>query len=351
MTRKKRILLFVLLLAFAFPILVHADEPVNEPVTCICGRPYHTETADGHDKYDCVECGQKISNCICKTCWCGAVFSEESDASGRRICPSCGQPASECTCADRDVMLNLENERRLGRLSVWNTPKPTKPYAMVVCTILTSLAFFFYGAALFRKSRETATLRREEEQRMKEEHDKILRKIEEQENGGKTDKQLAEEQQAVRTALRWNTGDINMGVTLYEMTNAVHFAQHPCCGACPVTNFILASAENRSEAEKDARDGKFGAFVQAAQEETELFDNDFYQTVKTRFAEQLGDGTRENELVHLANEACRFSLAASSALPILANAAKTSAQTTPLSSRKPTRFAEKDQKEDGGDFS
>lgn len=347
MTSKIRILLLaVLALAFAFPVLSFADEPLS----CICGRPYHTEAAEGHDKYDCVECGQKISNCICKSCWCGATFSEESDANGRKICPVCRQPASECTCADRNVMLNLESERRLSRLSAWNTPKPTEPYAMIVCTVLTAIAFFFYGLTLFHKSRETAKLRHEEEQRMKNEHDKILRKIENSENGENNTRPFAEEQRAVRSALRWNADDINMGTTLYEMTNAVRFAQRPASGPCPVTSFLLESAKNRTEAEKAAQSGKFGRFVQAAQEETELFDNEFYQVVKARFAEQLGDETRENELVHLANEACRFSLAASSAMPILVNTAKNATKTEQFSPQKPTRFSQDINEEDGGDL-
>ena len=179
--KKSLLLLLISLIIFLVPVLTSAEE---DPESCICGRPYHTEDNGSRQKYDCVACGEKISNCTCVTCWCGKEITVSED--GTRLCSGCGNLCFYCTCADRDTMLRIENEKRIGRVSLGETPKPDSVWSSLLFLLCAGALGAVYTRHMYRSRRKTAVARAAEQEKLREERRRIMLKIEAEQNGGKT---------------------------------------------------------------------------------------------------------------------------------------------------------------------
>ena len=243
-----------------------AEQPSAEssadPETCICGRPYYKEDEPGHMKYECMGCGELISNCTCK-CWCGSDIIKKTDDDGTiiSVCASCGNRCQNCTCGDMEAVLNFEQLQRDGMISAAGAPKPFEAGTTIVAVLI-----FFAVCTLMMlycaigKDMETKKTEAEARKRMNN-HKHILKKIEGQlqripeheasENG-------IFRRESAEASVKWPIEDIGAAEAAWELVNEIQYAKRDLKTISPHTLFIMHSAIDSGRAKLSALQGEHG---------------------------------------------------------------------------------------------
>ena len=249
---------------YAPPTAAPSDEVSSDPEACICGRPYYTEDEPGHMKYECMGCGELISNCVCD-CWCGSeiITRTETDGTIISVCATCGNRCHNCTCGNMEAILNFEQLQRDGMVSTADAPKPTSALVTVAASIiLFAVCAFMMLYYAMGKDMETRRSESEAQKRMSK-HKDILKKIEGQAQGIKAQKNADTAMSICRRenaeqSVKWPTDQLADAAIAMELVNEIQFAKRDDRSVCAMTLYIMHSSIDQGRAKLSAMQGEHG---------------------------------------------------------------------------------------------